>query len=119
MVRVDPAALPYNQRLLEHLLRERAAGRRLVLVTASHARPAEAVAAHLGLFDEVIATRDGLNLKGRNKRRELVRRFGERGFDYAGDSAADLEIWPAAREAIAVDASPRVLRRLGDRGQAA
>jgi 4-hydroxybenzoate polyprenyltransferase len=115
VVRIDAAALPYNARLVEHLRRERAAGRRLVLVTASHARPAAQVGAHVGLFDEVLATANGVNLKGHAKRRELVRRFGERGFDYAGDSAADLDVWPAAREAIAVDAPARVLRRLGDR----
>jgi len=114
-VRIDASALPYNTRLLEHLRNERAAGRRLVLVTASHAIPAADVAAHLDLFDEVLATHDDVNLKGRDKRTELVRRFGEGGFDYAGDSAADLQVWPAAREAIAVDASPRVLRILGER----
>jgi 4-hydroxybenzoate polyprenyltransferase len=114
-VRIDVASLPYNARLVEHLRSERAAGRRLVLVTASHARPARDVADHLGLFETVIATEGGRNLKGRDKRLELVRRFGERGFDYAGNSAADLEVWPAAREAIAVDAPRRVLRRLGDR----
>ena len=77
-VRIDVAALPYNARLLEHLRQERAAGRRVVLVTASHARPAREVADHLGLFQEVIATADGVNLKGRNKRMELERRFGNR-----------------------------------------
>jgi 4-hydroxybenzoate polyprenyltransferase/phosphoserine phosphatase len=114
-VRIDVAVLPYNEPLLRHLRGERETGRRVLLVTASHARPAAEVAAHLGVFDDVLATREGRNLKGRAKRDELVRRFGERGFDYAGDSVADLEVWPAAREAIAVDASRRVLRRLGDR----
>jgi 4-hydroxybenzoate polyprenyltransferase/phosphoserine phosphatase len=114
-VRIDAAALPYNELLLEHLRRERARGRRLLLVTASHERPAREVANHVGLFDEVIATGGRRNLKGRAKRRELVRRFGERGFDYAGDSGADLAVWTAARQAIAVNASASVLRRLGDR----
>lgn len=112
---IDPASLPYNEEFLAYLRSERAEGRRLLLVTASHQKPAQAVAEHLGLFDEVIAT-DGLrNLSGREKRKELVRRFGESGYDYAGDSAADLEVWPGAREAIVVNASPRVLRKLGDR----
>ena len=43
-VRIDAAALPYNELLLEHLRRERARGRRLLLVTASHERPAREVA---------------------------------------------------------------------------
>jgi len=112
---LDTAALPYNTELVDYLRRERSAGRRLVLATASHARPAAEVEKHLRLFHEVIATGEGINLKGRHKRRELVRRFGERGFDYAGDSTADLDVWSAARRAIAVDAPTRVLRCLGDR----
>lgn len=113
--RIDPATLPYNEELLDYLRRERANGRPVFLVTASHIATARDVAAHLGIFDGVIASDGGRNLKGREKRAELVRRFGERGFDYAGDSAADLEVWPAARLAIAVNAPARVVRRLGDR----
>jgi len=114
-VRIDASSLPYHTRLVDYLQREREGGRRLFLVTASHAVPARDVAHHLGLFESVLATEGEINLKGRRKRLELVRRFGERGFDYAGNSSADLEVWPAARKAIAVDAPRRVLRRLGDR----
>jgi 4-hydroxybenzoate polyprenyltransferase/phosphoserine phosphatase len=117
-VAVEPAALPYDDELLAHLRRERAAGRRLVLVTASHRAPARAVADHLALFDEVLATDGERNLKGRAKRDELVRRFGRGGYDYAGDSAADLAVWDSAREAIAVNAPPSVVRRLGARATA-
>src|ERR1019366_3168622 len=35
----------------------------------------------------------------------LVAKFGERGFDYAGNSSADLAVWRGAREAIVVNAS--------------
>jgi len=113
-VQIDASVLPYNAALLERLRDERGRGRRIVLATASHLRPAHAVADHVGLFDEVLATGNGRNLKGSAKRAELVERFGENGFDYAGDSAADLEVWPSARRAIAVDAPSHVLRRLGD-----
>ena len=115
VVRLDPASLPYDPDLLDYLRNERDRGRRLLLVTASHERTARDVADHLQLFDEVIATNGRQNLKGRRKRDELVRRFGDGGFDYAGDSAADLSVWPAARRAIAVNASRRVLRLLGNR----
>lgn len=111
-VALDPASLPYDDRLLDYLRGERAAGRPLFLATASHQRLARAVAEHLGIFSGVIATDERTNLKGRAKRDELVRRFGERGFDYAGDSAADLEVWRGARLAIVVNAPPRVVRKL-------
>ncbi|MCU0755817.1 MAG: UbiA family prenyltransferase [Xanthomonadales bacterium] len=94
--------LPLNQALVDWLRAERAAGRRLVLVTAAHRRIADAVAARLGLFDEVMASEGDINLKGKAKAAALVARFGERGFDYAGDAPVDLAVWKVARQAIVV-----------------
>jgi hypothetical protein len=51
--------LPYNIPFLTYLKEQHAAGRTLYLVTASDQRIAQAVAAHIGLFDKVIAS-DGL-----------------------------------------------------------
>jgi 4-hydroxybenzoate polyprenyltransferase/phosphoserine phosphatase len=111
-VSIDPRNLPYNPELLELLERERRAGRRIVLVTAAHRSTARRIADHLELFDEVIATERDVNLKGRTKRDELVRRFGERGFDYAGNSAVDVPVWSAARTAIVVNCARRVASRV-------
>ncbi len=111
-----PEGLPYNEELLAYLREQRASGRRVVLATAADGEIADAVAAHAGCFDEVIASRNGTNLKGRAKRDELCRRFGEKGFDYAGDSPADLEVWAGAREAILVgvtDSTRRAVQALG------
>jgi phosphoserine phosphatase len=102
--------LPYNDALLDHLRWERRRGRPVWLVTAADRSIAEAVAAHLGLFDGVLASDGGGNLKGRRKLVELQRRF-PRGFDYAGNSSADLPLWRAARRAIVVNASHRLLRK--------
>jgi apolipoprotein N-acyltransferase len=44
------------------------------------------------------------NLRSGNKLKALVENFGERGFDYAGNSSADLAVWRGAREAIVVNA---------------
>lgn len=107
-VRLDPAALPYNVPMLEWLRLQRANGRKLVLCTASDTAYAEGVAAHLGLFDETLASDGERNLAGRNKAAVLCARFGERGFDYAGNSSADLEVWSRARRAVVVNASPAV-----------
>ncbi|WP_295454103.1 UbiA family prenyltransferase [uncultured Thiodictyon sp.] len=100
--RLDVAVLPLNTPLLDWLQAERAAGRRLVLATAADRRIAEAVAARVGLFDTVLATEAGRNLKGEAKAFELVERFGKDGFDYVGDSHADLPVWREARRAIVV-----------------
>lgn len=62
----SPATLPYREALLDYLRSEREGGRRLILATASHKTIAEGVSAHLGIFDEVIAT-GATNLKGKKQ----------------------------------------------------
>lgn len=106
---LDLTRLDYDPRVLQLAGEARAAGRRIVLATGSAQSLAEAVAQHLGLFDEVFGSSPGCNLVGAAKAEALVRRFGRRGFDYAGNSRADLQVWPQARAAIVVNAAPSVL----------
>ena len=68
------------------------------------------VANHVGIFDEVLGSDGKTNLRGGNKLKALIARFGERGFDYAGNSSADFPVWRGAREAIVVNASRAVLQ---------
>jgi len=99
---LDASTLPYREELLEYLRSEKATGRRIVLATAGDRRVADAVAAHLGLFDEVLASDGTVNLKGPHKARALVERYGAKGFTYAGDAPADLTVWPHAAGAVVV-----------------
>lgn len=108
--RFDPATLPYSAAVLGRLRAERAAGRRLVLCTAADRRIAEAIAAHLGLFDEVIASDGAHNLRGAAKAAALVDRFGPHGFDYMGNDATDHPVWEAAATALVANAAPPVRR---------
>jgi len=112
-VELDAALLPYREDLLEWLRSEKAAGRRLVLATASDGELARAVATHLGLFDEVFASDGTTNAGGDAKRDLLVARFGEKGFDYAGDAPVDLPVWRAARRAVLVATSPGLAKEAG------
>lgn len=99
---IDPAALPYRQNLVERLRADQAEGRRIVLATGTPRKFAEAIAAHLGIFDAVLAT-DGLaNLTSQRKRAALVAAYGDGGFDYAGNSRHDVAVFDAARAAIVV-----------------
>lgn len=104
---IDVTTLPYNEELLAWLRAERGNGRRIVLCTASDARLAHAVADHLGCFDEVVASDGEVNVSGRRKAEQLVARYGERGFDYAGNDGVDLHVWPRARQGILVDLPAR------------
>ena len=98
----DPALLPYREDLLTWLREQRAQGRKLVLCTASDQRYARAVADHLQLFDEVIASDGATNLSSHRKESALVERYGVRGYDYVGNARADLAVWRSARHAIVV-----------------
>jgi 4-hydroxybenzoate polyprenyltransferase/phosphoserine phosphatase len=109
--RLDAAHLPYNQEVLEWLRRQHRSGRRLVLATASHEILAEQVVRHLGIFDECLATTGNENLKGAVKQRRLVARFGDKAFDYAGNSSSDLEVWRSARRALLVDPPAQLLEQ--------
>lgn len=99
-VSLDAATLPYDSSVVAFLEQEKANGRTLVLATASHQRYAEEISAHLGLFDRVLATNGDMNLSARTKRDILIREYGERGFDYLGNSSDDLVVWAAARKAF-------------------
>lgn len=90
--------LPWNTSVMEALRAARTEGRKCILATAANERIANACAAELDLFDEVMASSDAVNLKGRTKADALVARFGVSGFDYIGDSRADLTVWANARE---------------------
>lgn len=110
-VPLDVSQLPYHSELMGWIAAERASGRHTVLCTASNERYAQAVAAHTGLFDEVLASDDKTNLSAAKKAARLLERFDEKGFDYVGNSADDLQVWPHARRAIVVNASARVTAR--------
>ena len=102
---VDAATLPYNEALVAWLRQEKARGRKIVLATASDVSLANRVAAHLGVFDEVMASDGGVNLAGAEKARQLSARYGERGFDYVGNSEADMAVWRQAHGAVVAGSS--------------
>jgi apolipoprotein N-acyltransferase len=104
-VAIDPATLPYNELFLKFLREQKNAGRKIILATASDLQMAKPVADYTGLFDEVLGSDGKTNLRGANKLKVLIEKFGARGFDYAGNSSADLAVWRGAREAIVVNAS--------------
>ncbi|WP_040259770.1 UbiA family prenyltransferase [Pseudomonas massiliensis] len=108
---LDVAVLPYDPEVLGLIRQARREGREVVLATASHRTLAERIAAHVGEFDDVFASEQGLNLSAERKRALLVARYGEGGFDYLGNSRDDLAVWPSAREAIVVNPDAGVERK--------
>lgn len=110
-VDLDVTCLPYHEEFLGWLRAERAKGRPLVLCTASDRKYAEAVAAHLGIFDDVMASDGTTNLSSSRKAAALVERYGSKGFDYAGNHHDDLAVWREAAKAVIVNAPAGVVEQ--------
>ncbi len=108
--KMDAAALPYRDEVVTFVRDARQMGRRVVLTTASARATAEAVAAHLGCFDDVLATDGDANLKGMRKLDAIRQRLGDQPFDYIGDGHADLPVLQAASDAYLVAAPPGVAK---------
>jgi len=107
-VSIDPRLLPYNQAVLQWIKQEKATGRQICLATGSDNQIARSIADHLQIFDQVIGSDGTNNVAGQGKADALVKRFGHKNYDYAGNSRADLPVWRAARQAIIVNAPPAV-----------
>lgn len=119
IVRIDAVHLPYNPDVLEMIRSWRASGGRTALVTASVQQTADAVAAHLGLFDEAHGSGREANLKGENKARFLERTFGAegRGYAYVGNGPEDFPVWEKAARAITVNPSQAFRDRVDAMGK--
>jgi 4-hydroxybenzoate polyprenyltransferase len=108
---LDVTTLPYNQPLIDWLKGERQHGKKIVLCTAANEKIAKAVASNFDFFDAFIASDAKTNLKSACKRDALQERYGYKGYDYAGNSNDDLEVWANASNAIVVNASENVLKK--------
>lgn len=101
--------LPYNESVISYIMKRKKEGSKIVLATASHKNYAFAVAKHLKIFDDVMASNKDFNLSSHNKADTLVERFGERKFDYMGDHMRDLPVWEVSRLSIIVNATSRII----------
>jgi 4-hydroxybenzoate polyprenyltransferase/phosphoserine phosphatase len=111
-VAIDPAHLPYDERVMSLIRAAREDGRRVFLASASNERYVRDVTEHLGLFDGWFASTNSENLSSSVKAKRLVQAFGEKGFDYVGNDRADLPVWSSANRSLAVGPSASVRAQL-------
>ncbi len=96
----DASSWPQNDDLIAYAEAQAAAGRTIVLATASDAHIADAMRERFAFISETLASNGSTsNLKSRAKAAAVSARFPE-GFVYAGDSRADIDVWRAARGAV-------------------
>ncbi len=104
-IQVDPASLPYRDDVLDFVRSRKAEGDRVILATASARAWAEPVAAHLDLFDGVLASDATQNLKGTHKLAAIEADCAAQdvpAWGYMGDASADIAIWEKAGEVYMV-----------------
>ncbi len=107
--------LPVNGEVADLALQNRVAGREVILASGADRCLVARLAANYGLSDQVFASDGRTNLTGAKKAAALVTRFGEGGFDYAGNHAVDVAVWEKADNALVVGhvASARMLAARG------
>ncbi|MEO1313402.1 MAG: UbiA family prenyltransferase [Pseudomonadota bacterium] len=115
---VTPETLPVDPEVAEMIDAARQAGREVYLVSGSTESIVQGVAASHPVFTSAHGSSEDLNLTKTNKRDYLVERFGEKGFDYIGDSSADLPVWQAARTALVARPGTRIKQKLDAEGLA-
>ena len=112
---IEVEHLPYNQPLLAYLQEEHARGRKIYLATAADQAFAELVAAHIGLFDGVLASDGVNNLAGGNKLRAFEERFPA-GFTYIGNALPDRSLLRASHQPMAANPHRALRNALGRDG---
>ena len=97
--------VPLSKIFLEYLKKEKAQGREIILCTGSTHSYGLKIQDRTDLFTSVWGSTLGTNLVGSKKAQFLVERYGEKQFDYAGNSFMDFKVALHARHFILVNPS--------------
>jgi 4-hydroxybenzoate polyprenyltransferase len=111
-VNLDVERLPYNRTLLHYLREQHREGRPIYLATGADVRIARRVAAHLGIFADVLGSDGATNLTGSRKLDALRSRLGTAEFDYVGNDTPDLPLLAVATEPMVANPSRSLRMRL-------
>ena len=96
----DVLTLPKNPDTYQFLTQQKAAGRRIILATASNEHIAQAFVSAYPIFDDYIASNANENLKGRHKLQKIQAMNPE--FSYMGNSIEDYALFEHATESYLV-----------------
>lgn len=110
-VDLDAELIPVNDKVVELAIEAKREGRQVFIVTASDGLLAQKIADRFPFLDGVISSDGTTNLKGSHKAAAVGERFPG-GYDYVGDSAADVHVWRNARNVIAVAPDVSTLRKI-------
>jgi 4-hydroxybenzoate polyprenyltransferase len=114
---IDVETLPVNDEVLAYCREARGAGRPVWLVSAADQSVVAEVAARFDVFGSAVGSDGVRNNKGSAKARQLEAAFPG-GFEYIGDSPADMKVWRKSVAASHVGggaARRRAIERSGTR----
>ena len=115
-IKLDAAHLPYNRPLLQFLHQEKSNGRAIYLATGADIHLAGRVAAHLGIFTDVLGSNGVTNLTGWNKLDGLRSRLSRAAFDYIGNDTPDLPLLAQAAQPMVANPTMRLRMKMKARG---
>jgi len=101
----------FDDKVLAYLKEEKKKGRQIYLATGCHTDFAKKIVGHLELFDKVYGSSDGVNFVSSKKAAKLVEEYGEKGFDYIGNSSQDLAVWSRARYGLVANAGQKLIEK--------
>lgn len=112
-VTLEVDSLPFNQQVVDYIVKQRNQGVAVYLVSGSVAPWVQAVGAYLGCFDGCFGTKaSGKNLTGVNKVNFIEKELGLHHYDYLGNSAQDLPVWQHSATALVVSSSQALLKKV-------
>lgn len=115
-ITLDVVHLPYNRALLRYLEEQHQSGRDIYLTTGANIALANRVAAHLGIFKEVLGSDGSLNLTGNHKLERLRSSLGAGEFDYIGNGTPDLPLLAQSTQPMVANPSLALRILLRSRG---
>jgi 4-hydroxybenzoate polyprenyltransferase len=107
--------LPVNPQVAELAARSMEQGREVIFASGSDRALVSQLAADHNVTQTVFASDGETNLTGERKAVALIGAYGQRGFDYAGDSSVDKPVWQAAENAIIIGKHRNIATELADK----
>ena len=90
----------FNQEVIDLIVNSKKVSVKIILVTGNSPTAANFFADKLAIFDLALASTSYNILKGEDKASALLSIYGEKTFDYVGDSRSDLKVWAVANHAF-------------------
>ncbi len=109
---LDVASLPTRPEIVAVCAAARRSGRQILIASGSDQKLVSQLSECHGFGGDFLASDGKINLTSTQKAKALVARFGKGGFDYVGDSRADIAVWQAADKSYVVAPSQKLLSRI-------